>query len=201
MLDDRQTEAGAPRGASAVTTVETLEKPREVVFGHARSVIGRDEHRPPLVTFHGQSEPGAGACVAQGVVDQILGNDVEHARAERKLDIRISPDLEREPGSVGTLFLLGQDPLELGQGLRRPEGDNRTTALQFREEEDIVDERRHLLDLAAHLFDDSGRIAPRLEKRHGARQGRPQLMGDDRGEARAQLLIRLTSLVFGRAVH
>ena len=155
------------------------------------------------VARDGERERRARAGVAKRVLDQVLDDDREHPRPKRELRVPVSGHLQLDVRPVGAVGVLGGHTLQLGQRLRRPERDDGATALELGQEEDVVDESCHLLDLGTNLCEDLCRIRPGLDQRQGARERRSQLVRDDRGESRAQLLVgfELARADVGLVVH
>ncbi len=80
-----------------------------------------------------------------------------------------------------------------GQGSGGAERDDLPAALELGEEEDVVDELTHLLDLLSGLGKQVVTVCAGehggLEQHEQTRQRRPQLVRDRRGEADSQLLV------------
>src|SRR5262245_61111512 len=69
VLDDREPEPGAARGARVVGPVEALEQPRQLLVRHACAVVGADEQQVVAPTPRAQGERRSLA----GVPDRVLG--------------------------------------------------------------------------------------------------------------------------------
>ena len=141
------------------------------------------------IALDDEPERGSRAGVSQRVLDQVLGDDGEHPGSKWELRFPVSGDVQLDVGPVGSAGKLGGHTLELGQSLRRPKCDHGTAALQLGQEEDVVDELCHLLDLGSNPVQHLCRIRPRLEQRQSPRKRRPQLVRDDCRESRAKLLV------------
>ncbi len=103
---------------------------------------------------YGKRERRARTGVAKRVLDHVLDDDREHPRPKRELCVPVSGHLQLDVRPVGAVGVLGGHTLQLGESLRRPEGNHGATALELGQEEDVVDESCHLLDLGANLCED-----------------------------------------------
>ena len=105
----------------------------------------------------------------------------------------VAGDLERDPGSRGTLLELGRDVVEHGSTGAAPSATTRAPDSSSRQEQHLVDQLADLLDLAPSLVDEVGDVLAReqreLEQREETGEGRPELVRDRGREARAQLLV------------
>ena len=189
VLHDRKTEARAPRGAGPVAAVETLEEPREVDLVDSTPVVGGLEHAGP----RRQGERRAGPRVANRVLRQVLGDDLQHPAAHRQLDRRIGFDPNRQ---IRPLRAVGQpvsNLLEDRQRACRAECDDLASALELGEEKHVVDELAHLLDLVTRLGKQCLTVGVRqrrgLEQREQPRERRAQLVGHCCCEADSKLLV------------
>ena len=193
VLDDREPEAGATRRAGAVGPVEALEQPRQLLLVDAHAVVGAAEHDRAVPALDGEREGGAGACVADRVLRQVLADHPQHPRSHLELDLLVAFDHDRHPRAGGALLELGRGDVELGPHGHGPERDDATARLELREEQHLVDQLAHRLDLGAGPVDERvhvlARQRRRLEQREQARERRPQLVGDRRREPRPQLLV------------
>ena len=174
MLDDREPEARAPRGARAVGAVEALEEPRQVGLVDADAVVRAAQDHRVAVALDRERERRAGAGVADRVLGEVLGDDPQHPRPDLELDRRVALDRERDAGAARALLELGGDRLEL-----RPHGDgserhDARAGLELAEEEHLVDQLADLPDLAARLVDEvddvlAGQRRHLEQRRAGAR--------------------------------
>ena len=88
MLDDREAETGAAGGARGVGAPEALEEAWQVVLGDADPVVGGGRARPRPARARSMSvKVRAVAGVADRVLGEVLGDDPEHPRAERQVDV------------------------------------------------------------------------------------------------------------------
>jgi hypothetical protein len=192
MLHDRQAEAGAPRRTRGVGTIEALEDARQVSFGHAGAVIRSGEHRGRVHCVDREREVRTVAGVADRVLGEVLGEHPQHARPQRKVDVRFSVGMELHSRPRRGRSELGDNLLEHGQGRRVPERDDLLAALELREEEDLVDQRSRVLDLGPRLLEQRGHVRVvelgQLEEREDTGERRPQLVGDRGREAHPKLI-------------
>jgi hypothetical protein len=112
---------------------------------------------------------------------------------QRQLDVRVSFDSNRDVGTLGTVGEPIADILQYRQRRRRAERDDLAAAFELGEEENVVDELAHLLDLLPRLGKEclgvGVRKRRRFEQRQEPRQRRAQLVGHCGGETDPQLLI------------
>ena len=91
-----------------------------------------------------------------------------------------------------------------GRDLGEAERDDLAALLELGEEEDVVDELRHLDDLGARLVDQLLHVDARqlrgVEQREQARERRPQLVRDRRREPDAQALVAARQVLRGHAI-
>jgi hypothetical protein len=102
-------------------------------------------------------------------------------------------DSNRDLGPLGAVREPGADLLEHGPDFGCPEGHDLAPALELREEEHVVHELGHLLDLLPRLGKKlvtvGSRKSGRLENHEQPCQGGPELVRDSSGEADSKLLI------------
>ena len=190
MLDDREPEACAARGASSIAAIEALEESRQLGFGDTAAVVRNLED----ARSRRERQRRAGTRVSNRVDREVLDDHVQHAPAERQRHVR---GLHVDPNPhVGALRAVGEpvaDLLEHRQRRRRAERNHLAPALELRQEEHVVDELAHLLDLLACLGDQPVLIRirkrRRVEQRKQARERRSQLVGHCGGETDAKLLV------------
>ena len=85
-----------PRDERAVSAaVEALEEAVELARGHARAVVRDGEHGSRAGVADRHAARAAGPGVADRVRDEVLGDDAQHARPQRQLDLLAAADLER----------------------------------------------------------------------------------------------------------
>ena len=181
VLDDRQAETASARGASTVGAEETLEEPRHVPRVDPDAVVRHREE--PIAVLTPESDHGrrALAGVAKRIFGQVLDDDPQHPGAQRQLELLVLDlDLQCNPGSLGAFVELGNDlPKQRGR-TGRTKGDDLTPGLELAEEEDVVDQLIHQLDLGSGLLQSGNRI--------GAGQGRTLDQSEQPRERRAQLV-------------
>ena len=101
-----------------------------------------------------ERERRAVAGVADRVLGQVLGDDPQHPRPERQVDVGVAVGARAStPARAARVVELVDDLLEHRQRVRAPERDDLLAALELREEEDLVDQRARVLDLGARLLD------------------------------------------------
>ena len=146
------------------------------------------------VALDGEREGRARACVANRVLGEVARDDTEHARPDRELDVVVAAEHERDSRSCRTLLELLDRLLENGTHRRRTERDDPSARLELAEKEDLVDELRDLVDLAACLLDEGrdvlARKRRRLEQGEKAGERCSKLVRDGCREPGAQLLVR-----------
>jgi DNA-binding response OmpR family regulator len=186
VLDDREPEPGAARAAGRVSAVEALEQPRHLLLVYADAVVTRDEE--PVGHFEVQGR--AVARVADGVLGEVLDEHAEHARAQRQLCFADRDDLD--PGARRAVRERGHDLVDDRARVRRAEGNDLTSALELRQEQDLVDQRAGALDLGACLVDKGMHVGTgqrdRVEEREDPRERRSQLVRHRGREAGAELV-------------
>ena len=194
VLDDREPEAAAARGTGAVGAEEALEQPRRVLLGDAGPVVAHLEHDLAVLATESNHTGRALAGVANGVLEEVVGDSAEHAPAERDEQLLILDlDLQADSGQLGTLELLVDEGSKKRRGLRLAERYDLAPLLELAQEEDVVDQLGHLLDLIARLREERGLVGAgqlgRLEQRQQPGERRPQLVRDGRRKGRAELLV------------
>ena len=95
--------------------------------------------------------------------------------------------------------------LDVRSDLGEAERDDLAALLELGQEEDVVDELRHLDDLGARLVDqllhvDTGQLRG-VEQREQPRERRPQLVGDRRREPDAESLVAAREILRSHADH
>src|SRR5438132_7506154 len=116
MLDDREPEPGTARRARTVASVEALEEAGKLLLLETAPVVGRLEDARPRAKRQRRSRPG----VANRVLGEVLGHDLEHATPKGQLDRRIGIE---QDANVRVLRAVGQPVaylLEHRQNGRRP---------------------------------------------------------------------------------
>ena len=152
MLDDREPEPAPASGPRPVGAEEALEEARRVLLGDAGPVVGDLEHDLPILGAERDDAGGALAGVPDGVLEEVLGDGAQHPPAQRDADRLVrEPELEPDAGCLGPLAALGDDVAENGRGLGLSQRDDLTPLLELAQEEDVVDQLRHLIDLLARL--------------------------------------------------
>jgi RTX calcium-binding nonapeptide repeat (4 copies) len=193
VLDDRQPEAGTAGGPRPVGPEEALEEAAELGLGDADAVVGAAQDDPLWRSLDGERELGPRARVADRILGQVERQHTEHPRPQRKLDLRVALDRERDPGPCRPLEQVDDDRLQLRHDRHGRERDDTRARLQLREEEHFVDQLPNLLDLPAGLLDQRTDVLARqaggLQDRKQPGERRPQLVRDGRSESGAQLLV------------
>src|SRR5205814_6318363 len=134
------------------------------------------------------------AGVANGVLEEVVGASAEHGPAERDEQLLVRDlDLQADSGQLGTLELLVDEGSKKRRGLRLAERYDLAPLLELAQEEDVVDQLGHLLDLIARLREERGLVGAgqlgRLKQRQQPGERRPQLVRDGRRKGRAELLV------------
>src|SRR3954470_5581656 len=194
VLDDREAEARAAQRPRVIGAVEALEQPVDVLPRDADAVVRGHQLRRPFEAAHADRARRAYAGVTDRVRHQVLPDHPEHARPHRQRERLVALHDEGHGGPVGLLRQLGRYAVERRQRVRVPERDDLAAGLELAQEEEVVDELAHLLDLAAGALEQARnvRLRPRarLEQDEQARERRAKLVRDRRGEAAPQLLVR-----------
>ena len=181
-----------PREARAASARQKRSKRRgRSASATPGAVVDRSERRHAVVLDR-EPERGAVTRVADRVLDQVLGDDAQHPRTQRQVDVRVTARLEPNAGARGGVLVLGEHLFQHRQRVRVAERDDLLAALELGEEEDLVDQRPGVLDLGPGLVDQrvhvGAREGRRVEQRQDPREWRSQLVGDRGCEAGAQLV-------------
>jgi DNA-binding response OmpR family regulator len=132
------------------------------------------------------------ACVANGVLREVLDHHAQHARTERHLDGRVSVCCELDARAFGRSGEIADDALQHGQRCGMPERHDLLAALELGKEQHLIDERAGVLDLVAGLVDQRADIGAgqvgRVEQSEDSCERGPQLVRDRGREARAKLI-------------
>jgi hypothetical protein len=115
------------------------------------------------------------------VFDEVLNDDPQHPGPQGQLQtLVLDLDLEPDAGSLGSFVEFGDDLSQQRRGLSRAERDDLASRFELAQEEDVVDQLVHQLDLRPHPLESLCRIAARqtrsLDQREQARERRPQLV-------------------------
>ena len=144
VLDDREAEARPPGRARSVRPEETLEEAGQVFVRNAAAVICDGSTVSPRGCVHrhgaGRSFPG----IADGVLDEVPGKDVEHPLVDRELDRGGAVEGDPDSGGLRAWLESADDLLEHAESGRRSEPDDGAAALQLGEEHHVVDQLAHL---------------------------------------------------------
>ena len=193
VLDDREAEAAPPRGAGAIGTEEALEQARRVLFRHAGPVVAHFEEDASSVASQLDDAGRSLARVPDGVLDEVLRDRAKHAPSELDADPVLEPELEPHAGALGPFTSFGHHVAEDRRGLGLAEGHDLPPLLELAQEENVVHELRHLVDLLARLGEERGEIGTGqlggLEERDEPGERRAQLVRDRRGEGRPELFV------------
>ncbi len=194
-----------PRDARARSdTVEALEQTRELRLLDADAVVGTSDRDRVADAGHRQRERRPGACVADRVLGEVLGDDAEHARPDLELDVGVALEAELDTGTGGPLCEFLDSVLEHGCDGRGSECDDTRARFELGEKEHLVDELGDLVDLATSLLDERRHVLAgecgRLEEGEEAGKRGSKLVGHRSREARPQLLVR-RKVAFAREVH
>ena len=119
--------------------------------------------------------------MAQCVLGEVLDDDPQHPRPQGQLQAFVLDlDLQLDAGPLRPLVELGDDLAQERRRFGRAERDNLASRLELAQEEHIVDQLVHQLDLRPHLLERPRRVAARqartLDQREQARERRPQLV-------------------------
>ena len=167
VLDDREAEPGAAGGAGGVGAPEALEEAGQVAPRRRRSRRRRRRARSAPGSRATESvKRGAVARVADRVLGQVLGDDPEHPRAQRQVDVAG----RRRPSGSGRHARRARSSSattcsSTGSAFVRPSETTSRAALELGEEEDLVDQRAGVLTSARAC------VEQRLRRRR--RAGRP----------------------------
>jgi hypothetical protein len=189
VLHHRQAEPRSPRAANSIRAEEPLEESGEVLLGDSRPVV-RDRQSPG---GDADRERAPRSRVADRVLGEVLDDDTQHSGSKRQLRRGIAFRPDGDARAVRGLPNPSEHLLDDRQGARRAERDDRTSALELAQEQDVVDELADVLDLRPRLLDERRRVLPgkgrRLQQGEQARQRRPELVRDGSREAGPQLLV------------
>ena len=177
------------RRAGPIAAVEALEEPGQLLFLDTPTVVADLEDTGACR----QGQRRAGARVADRVLREVLDDGLQHPAPERELEsgsasIRISTSALSALSSsrARTSTSTGSTGVDA-------ERYNLPAALQLGEEEHVVHELCHLLDLLPRLGKQLVAISPgkrrRLQQGEQPGQRRPQLVGDRGRETDPQLLV------------
>src|SRR5213592_2795748 len=191
MLDDREPEAGSSGGASSVTSVEALEETTQLFLVHSSAVVADLELARPRGERQRCTRPG----VPHRVLREVLDDGLQHPPPEGKLDPGRGVDMD---GNGRVLRAVGEpvpDLLEYRKDLSSAERNDLAPTLELGEEEDVVDELGHLLDLLPRLGKQLVAVSPgqgrRVEEREQPCERGPQLVRDRGRESDPKRLVRL----------
>ena len=194
VLDDREAEAAPPRRAGAVGAEEPFEEPWRVLLGNAGAVVTHLEGDAVAIPPKGDRAGRTLARVPDCILDEVLHDRSQHSPAERHAQSLVL-DLESQvdAGPVGALqALVDRSPQHRGS-LRLAERNDLPPLLELAQEENVVDELRHLIDLRTRLGEERGKIGAgelgRFEQRNESRQRRAELVGDGRREGHPELFV------------
>jgi DNA-binding response OmpR family regulator len=154
VLDDRQAEPGAARGARPIAAIEALEETGKLFLLETAPVVGRFEQPRP----HAQRQRRARARVPDRVLGKVLRDHVEHPSAQGQSGVgrrRVEHDLD-----VRMLRTVGEpvtNLFEYRERRRRAERHDLATAFELGQEQDVVDELAHLLEDDAVIADGMAR--------------------------------------------
>ena len=194
MLDDREAEAAPARCAGAVGAEEPLEEPWRVLLGNAGAVVAHLEQDASVVGTELDHAGRSFAGVPDRVLDEVFDDRAEHAPAERHADgLVLESQVEPDAGALGPFGALGKHFAEHRRGFGLAERDDLPPLFELAEEEDVVHQLRHLVDLLARLGEERGEIGAGqlggLEERDEPGQRGAELVGDRRGEGRPELFV------------
>jgi hypothetical protein len=112
VLDDRETEAGAARGARSVGSVERS-KSREARLLDAYPVVPSDElNHTVRLTLDIERERRTRARIANRILRQVAGDDAQHPGADSELDLRVALQFESNACALRALTELVEGLLE-----------------------------------------------------------------------------------------
>jgi len=132
---------------ASVGAEEPLEEPRNVLLGYAGAVVGDLEHDPVVVAPERNRAGRSLARVPESVLEQVLGDEPQHARAQRDVQaLVLDPELERNSGHLGALRELGDQLPQDRRSLGVAERNHLALLLELAQEEDVVHELPHLRD-------------------------------------------------------
>lgn len=143
--------------------------------------------------------------VADCVLREVLRDHAQHLWPKRDVDVGLAFDRERDACARGGPCELLQNAFEHRQRSRVTERHDLAAALEFGEEEDLVDQSAGVLDLGPCLVDEGANVRigeiGRIEQREDARERRAELVGDRCRESGAQLVEAPRVRVVGVDVH
>ena len=180
VLHDREPETRSPRGPRAVGPEEPLEQSRQLRLGHADPVVEATQDVPSSAcsTASVNVEPGpaylmafsARFCATTRSIRGRTGSSTAASPSTRNA----TPALAARSASSTT------DRVELWPNGHRSERDDAGARFELAQEEHLVDQLTHLLDLLAGLIDELEHVLTRkcrrLEKRQQARERGTQLV-------------------------
>ena len=132
----------------------------QLLLGRRRRRCRDDEAALAAAVAAGDRAGRARPRVPDRVLDQVLDDDLEHPRAQRQLERRRAVHPERDPGELGAVGDLADDPVEHRQGADRAERDHGSPALELAEEEHVVDQLADPDDLGAAAADQVCLVGP-----------------------------------------
>src|SRR5437868_1005332 len=131
MLDDREAETAAARGSGTVGAEEALEQARRVLLGDTGPVVLHLQHDVAALPAQRDHAGRPLACVANDVLEEVVGDSAEHAPAERNEQLLVLDlDLQADSGQLGTLELLVDEGAQQRRGLRFAERDDLAPLLE-----------------------------------------------------------------------
>ena len=157
---EAETRAACCARAALIDTVEALREPRDVLGGYADPGVGDGEVAAVLIRPPTHLDGAVRRRVFGGVVHQV---------GERGMDLGLHPDqqgigIDAHP-HFPWVYRTGEHILaqqrEQRRHIDRLAADGLARLLQARELEQVLDDGRHALRLAAHLRDRAGEIAGR----------------------------------------
>ena len=153
VLHDGEAEARPTRSARAITSVEALEETRQIIGSphRRRRWLVRDPTSPSSLPDR-QGEGRSGTGIAKRVLRQVLDNHPKHSRSQRDRRSRLGVKGERDAGSTAVARNSSATSSSTGPD-RADRGDSRAPGLELAQEEDVVDQLRHVLDSPSALLE------------------------------------------------
>ena len=137
---------------------------------HPDAVVLRDELDAVTAGAHRDAAGGADAGVADRVRHQVLADHAQHPRAHRDGHVLVALDDQRHARAVSRLGEIRRGVAQRRKGEGVAERHDLTPRLELAEEEEIVDQLAHLLDLGARAVEEVGHVGVRSAAR--SRSGR-----------------------------
>jgi CheY-like chemotaxis protein len=195
VFHDRQAEAGAVRRSRSVAAEEPLKQARQLRVGNAAAVVRHREEDDVALRARGDRAACAVTRVADRVRHEVLHEDAQDPWPHGDHDVLGDERHERLCVPLGARPQRLDDVADDRRDGNVAETNHRAARLELAEEEDVVDELRHRLDLLSSLLEQRCCVrtwqGSAVEEGEQPSQGRAELVRDRRGEADSKLLERI----------